>query len=175
MNFNNPIDPATVNATTLPVMVGYNSNQEIAGSYAVDRQSGGLYAGQPVPDQHTNLRRHLQRPARPGRRLGRRLLHAVDELHHRQHGHACLHAVPGDGLHAVRQRDQRGPARARGRYIQPFRQSEHDQLAQRFRAVPGRSARARACTSLLALAGRCNIVRSIAMRITVQRHTDGNP
>jgi hypothetical protein len=35
MNFNNPIDPGTVNATTLPVMVGYNSNQEIAGSYAV--------------------------------------------------------------------------------------------------------------------------------------------
>ncbi|MGA9977890.1 MAG: Ig-like domain-containing protein [Candidatus Sulfotelmatobacter sp.] len=35
MNFNNPIDPATVNTTTLPVMIGYNSNQEITGSYAV--------------------------------------------------------------------------------------------------------------------------------------------
>ncbi|MGB6744794.1 MAG: Ig-like domain-containing protein [Terracidiphilus sp.] len=35
MNFNNPIDPATVNATTLPVMIGYNSNQEITGTYAV--------------------------------------------------------------------------------------------------------------------------------------------
>jgi hypothetical protein len=35
MNFNNAIDPATVNATTLPVMIGYNSNQEITGTYAV--------------------------------------------------------------------------------------------------------------------------------------------
>jgi hypothetical protein len=35
MNFNNPIDPATVSTTTLPVMIGYNSNQEITGSYAV--------------------------------------------------------------------------------------------------------------------------------------------
>jgi hypothetical protein len=31
--FNNPLDPATVNSTTLPVMVGWNSNQEIAGAY----------------------------------------------------------------------------------------------------------------------------------------------
>jgi hypothetical protein len=31
--FNNPLDPATVNSTTLPVMVGWNSNQEIAGTY----------------------------------------------------------------------------------------------------------------------------------------------
>jgi len=35
MNFNNPIDPATVNSTTLPVMVGWNSNQELAGNYVV--------------------------------------------------------------------------------------------------------------------------------------------
>jgi hypothetical protein len=34
MNFSNPLDPATVNATTLPVMVGWNSNQEITGTYA---------------------------------------------------------------------------------------------------------------------------------------------
>ena len=31
--FNNPLDPATVNSTTLPVMVGWNSNAEIAGTY----------------------------------------------------------------------------------------------------------------------------------------------
>ncbi|MGD0911310.1 MAG: Ig-like domain-containing protein, partial [Terracidiphilus sp.] len=34
MNFNNPVDPATVNTTRLPVMVGWNSNQEISGTYA---------------------------------------------------------------------------------------------------------------------------------------------
>jgi hypothetical protein len=33
--FNNPLDPATVNSTTLPVMVGFNSNQEIAGVYSL--------------------------------------------------------------------------------------------------------------------------------------------
>ena len=33
--FNHSLDPATVNATTLPVMVGWNSNQELAGTYAV--------------------------------------------------------------------------------------------------------------------------------------------
>jgi hypothetical protein len=31
--FNNPIDPASVNSTTLPVMIGWNSNAEIAGTY----------------------------------------------------------------------------------------------------------------------------------------------
>jgi len=35
LTFNNPLDPATVNSTTLPVMVGWNSNQEIAGNYVV--------------------------------------------------------------------------------------------------------------------------------------------
>ena len=35
MNFNHPIDPATVNSSTLPIMVGWNSNAEIAGSYVV--------------------------------------------------------------------------------------------------------------------------------------------
>ena len=34
MNFNNSLDPATVTTTTLPVMVGWNSNQEITGTYA---------------------------------------------------------------------------------------------------------------------------------------------
>jgi hypothetical protein len=35
LTFNNPLDPATVNSTTLPVMVGWNSNAEIAGNYVV--------------------------------------------------------------------------------------------------------------------------------------------
>jgi hypothetical protein len=35
LTFNNPIDPATVNSTTLPVMIGWNSNAEIAGNYVV--------------------------------------------------------------------------------------------------------------------------------------------
>jgi methionine-rich copper-binding protein CopC len=35
LNFNNPIDPATVNSTTLPVMLGWNSNQEVGGTYVV--------------------------------------------------------------------------------------------------------------------------------------------
>jgi Big-like domain-containing protein/ASPM-SPD-2-Hydin domain-containing protein len=35
LNFSSPIDPATVNSNTLPVMVNWNSSQEIAGSYAV--------------------------------------------------------------------------------------------------------------------------------------------
>jgi hypothetical protein len=39
LTFNHPLDPATVNATTLPVMIGYNSNQEIQGNYIV---SGNL-------------------------------------------------------------------------------------------------------------------------------------
>jgi hypothetical protein len=34
MNFSNQLDPASVNTTTLPVMVGWNSNQEITGTYA---------------------------------------------------------------------------------------------------------------------------------------------
>ena len=33
--FNNPLDPATVNSTTLPVMVGWNGNQQIAGTYVI--------------------------------------------------------------------------------------------------------------------------------------------
>jgi len=35
LTFNNPIDPATVNSTSLPVMIGWNSNAEIAGNYTV--------------------------------------------------------------------------------------------------------------------------------------------
>ncbi|MGB0063168.1 MAG: Ig-like domain-containing protein, partial [Terracidiphilus sp.] len=33
--FNHSLDPATVNATTLPVMIGWNSNQEIEGTYVL--------------------------------------------------------------------------------------------------------------------------------------------
>jgi hypothetical protein len=39
MTFNNPLDPATVNATMLPVMVGWNSNQEITGAYALSNSN----------------------------------------------------------------------------------------------------------------------------------------
>jgi hypothetical protein len=35
LTFNNVLDPATVNSTTLPVMVNWNSSQEIAGTYVV--------------------------------------------------------------------------------------------------------------------------------------------
>jgi hypothetical protein len=33
--FNHPLDPATVNSTTLPIMIGWNSNAEIAGAYTL--------------------------------------------------------------------------------------------------------------------------------------------
>jgi hypothetical protein len=36
LTFNHALDPATVNSTTLPVMIGWNSNAEIAGSYQVN-------------------------------------------------------------------------------------------------------------------------------------------
>jgi hypothetical protein len=35
LNFNNPIDPLTVNSSTLPIMIGWNSNQIVAGAYQV--------------------------------------------------------------------------------------------------------------------------------------------
>jgi hypothetical protein len=49
MNFNNPIDPATVNATTLPVMITYNSNQEITGTYAVSGNQVIFTPASPFP------------------------------------------------------------------------------------------------------------------------------
>ncbi|MGH9605831.1 MAG: Ig-like domain-containing protein [Terracidiphilus sp.] len=49
MNFNNPIDPATVNTTTLPVMVGYNSNQELSGTYAVSGNQVVFTPDSPFP------------------------------------------------------------------------------------------------------------------------------
>ena len=36
LNFNNPIDPATVNVNTLPIMVGWNGGQGLAGTYQVN-------------------------------------------------------------------------------------------------------------------------------------------
>lgn len=35
LNFNNPLDPATVSSNTLPVMVNWNGNQVLAGTYVV--------------------------------------------------------------------------------------------------------------------------------------------
>ena len=35
LNFDHPLDPATVSSSTLPVMINWNSNQIVAGSYAV--------------------------------------------------------------------------------------------------------------------------------------------
>ncbi len=49
MTFNNPLDPATVNPTTLPVMVGWNSNQEITGSYAVSGSQVVFTPASPFP------------------------------------------------------------------------------------------------------------------------------
>ena len=36
INFNHPLDPATVNASTLPIMIGWNSGQGISGNYQVN-------------------------------------------------------------------------------------------------------------------------------------------
>jgi hypothetical protein len=49
LNFSNPIDPATVNSTTLPIMVGWNSNQEIAGNYAVNGNQVIFTPDSPLP------------------------------------------------------------------------------------------------------------------------------
>ena len=49
LTFNNALDPATVNATTLPVMVGFNSNQEIAGTYAVNGSQVVFTPSAPFP------------------------------------------------------------------------------------------------------------------------------
>ena len=49
MTFSNPIDPGTVNATTLPVMVGYNSNQELTGNYVVSGNTVTFTPATPFP------------------------------------------------------------------------------------------------------------------------------
>jgi LEA14-like dessication related protein len=35
LNFSNPLDPASVNSSSLPIMIGWNSNQIVAGAYQV--------------------------------------------------------------------------------------------------------------------------------------------
>ncbi|HEY5329958.1 MAG TPA: Ig-like domain-containing protein [Acidobacteriaceae bacterium] len=49
MNFNNPLDPATVSDTTLPVMVGWNSNYIIAGNWAVNGSQAVFTPDAPFP------------------------------------------------------------------------------------------------------------------------------
>ena len=53
LNFNNPLDPATVNSTTLPILVGYNSNQEIAGNYVVTGNQVVFTPDSPLPVNQT--------------------------------------------------------------------------------------------------------------------------
>jgi hypothetical protein len=49
LTFNNPLDPATVSDTTLPVMVGWNSNQIIAGTWAVSGATATFTPDSPFP------------------------------------------------------------------------------------------------------------------------------
>jgi hypothetical protein len=49
LNFNNPLDPATVNDTTLPVMIGWNSNEIVAGSWAVSGTQAIFTPDAPFP------------------------------------------------------------------------------------------------------------------------------
>jgi hypothetical protein len=49
ITFNNPIDPATVNANTLPVMIGWNSSMGIAGSYQVSGNTVTFTPDSPFP------------------------------------------------------------------------------------------------------------------------------
>ncbi|HEY6446118.1 MAG TPA: Ig-like domain-containing protein [Acidobacteriaceae bacterium] len=49
LTFNNPIDPLTVNANTLPVMVNWNSNQEIGGTYSVSGNTVTFTPDSPFP------------------------------------------------------------------------------------------------------------------------------
>ncbi len=58
----------TVNSTTLPVMVGWNSNQEIAGNYQVNGNVVTFTPDTPFPTRHAISGWRLQRPARSGRR-----------------------------------------------------------------------------------------------------------
>ncbi|MGC2637763.1 MAG: Ig-like domain-containing protein [Acidobacteriaceae bacterium] len=49
LTFNNPIDPLTVNANTLPVMVNWNSNQQIGGTYSVSGNTVTFTPDSPFP------------------------------------------------------------------------------------------------------------------------------
>jgi hypothetical protein len=53
LNFNHPLDPASVNSTTLPVMIGWNSNQEIAGNYVVTGNQVVFTPDTPFPTSTT--------------------------------------------------------------------------------------------------------------------------
>ncbi len=49
INFNNPLDPASVNANTLPVMIGWNSNAGIAGAYQINGNTVVFTPDSPFP------------------------------------------------------------------------------------------------------------------------------
>ncbi|MGA3371748.1 MAG: Ig-like domain-containing protein [Terracidiphilus sp.] len=49
LQFNNPLNAATVNDTTLPVMIGWNSNQIIAGTWAVNGAQATFTPDSPFP------------------------------------------------------------------------------------------------------------------------------
>jgi hypothetical protein len=49
ITFNNPLDPMSVNASTLPVMIGWNSNAGIAGSYQVSGNTVTFTPDSPFP------------------------------------------------------------------------------------------------------------------------------
>ena len=49
ITFNNPLNPATVNASTLPVMIGWNGNAGIAGNYQVSGNTVTFTPDSPFP------------------------------------------------------------------------------------------------------------------------------
>ncbi|HEX3985959.1 MAG TPA: Ig-like domain-containing protein [Acidobacteriaceae bacterium] len=49
LTFSNPVDPLTVNTSTLPVMIGWNSGQEIAGNYQVNGNIVTFTPDSPLP------------------------------------------------------------------------------------------------------------------------------
>ena len=53
MNFNEALDPATVSSSTLPVMIGWNGNQIVAGNYAVNGSQVVFTPASPFPANTT--------------------------------------------------------------------------------------------------------------------------
>ena len=49
LNFNHTVDPLTVNANTLPIMIGWNSNQQVAGTYTVSGNNVLFTPAGPLP------------------------------------------------------------------------------------------------------------------------------
>ena len=49
LNFNHAVDPLTVNANTLPIMIGWNSNQQVAGTYTVSGNNVLFTPAGPLP------------------------------------------------------------------------------------------------------------------------------